>query len=523
MGDYGENSGSVGGVDPPTPVVTSPTGSLYGSEDLIGGRAPEPDTSADSAEVENPQYVNGQNADKKLGLYLDFNSVDAPQPVRGGYGGTDPGPRTYYYERLNPDVYAVPGTDSGDVSQASWPLGLSHNRAGSDPGAGWARQQNVKVLPSATAMAGVDMRLGPHAYRELHWHTANEWSLILKGCVRVSSVNDESQTFVDDVCAGDVWYFPSGVPHSIQAFDEGVEFLLVFDDGSFSEDETFLLSEMMLRTPVSVLAKNFEADPSAFNDLPQDELYVSPTSLLCLAKLPTFTSVADQLRQIFNGTPQPKEIDETQNLTSSAGSIDGVLASSQTYHWSKQAPYEVPGGSVKILDPTTFPVAENFAAALVTVQPGAMREIHWHTTSPEWNYFLQGSARITVFQAPEAARTFDFTAGTVGYIPQAASHYVENTGTEDVIFLEVLQATKFTDVSAAQWLALTPKQVVQDHLSLPSSVWDNLPKEKAYIKQGDKNMTALATGSASNTSAVKARDLEEGAVEETKRKVTFFA
>lgn len=198
----------------------------------------------------------------------------------------------------------------------------------------------------------------------------------------------------------------------------------------------------------------------------------------------------------------------------------------------------MPGGSVKILDPTTFPVAENFAAALVTVQPGAMREIHWHTTSPEWNFFLQGSARITVFQAPEAARTFDFTAGGVGYIPQAASHYVENTGDEDVIFLEVLQAKKFSDISAAQWLALTPKQVVQDHLHLDDSVWENLPKEKEYIKTGPLNMTALATadldGSASSASstsasstasgaAATARSLSNGEVEETKRKVSFFA
>ncbi|KKY32687.1 putative oxalate decarboxylase family bicupin [Diaporthe ampelina] len=508
MGDYGENSGPVGGVDPPIPTVTAPAGSLYGSEDLLGGNAALPDVESESAVVENPEYVNGQSADRKLGLYLDFNSVNAPQPERGGYGATDPGPRTYYYERINPDVYAVPGTDSGDVAQAMWPMGLSHNRAGSEPGAGWARQQNQDVLPSATAMAGVDMRLGPNAYRELHWHTANEWSLMLKGCVRISTVNEDGATDVDDVCAGDVWFFPSGVPHSIQAFDEGCEFLLVFDDGAFSEDETFLLSEMMLRTPVSVLSKNFKADPSAFKNIPQDELY------------------------IFNGTPQPKEIDETQNLTSSAGSLDGT-ANSYTYHWSEQKPYETPGGSVKILDPTTFPIASNFAAALVVVQPGAMREIHWHTTSPEWNYFLQGSARITVFQAPEAARTFDFTAGGVGYIPQASSHYVENTGTEDVIFLEVLQATKFSDVSAAQWLALTPKQVVQDHLDLPEGFWENLPKEKEYIKQGPKNMTALATASlddgdapAATTSATASaveRSIKAGSVEENRREVTFFA
>lgn len=156
-----------------------------------------------------------------------------------------------------------------------------------------------------------------------------------------------------------------------------------------------------------------------------------------------------------------------------------------------------------------------------------MREIHWHTTSPEWNYFLQGSARITVFSAPEAARTFDFTSGSVGYIPQAASHYVENTGDEDVIFLEVLQAPKFSDVSAAQWLALTPKQVVQDHLQVSDEFWDNLPKEKEYIKQGPTNMTSLAadtsSSSSSSSSSAKARDLGEGSVEEKKREVTFFA
>lgn len=275
MGDYGENSGSIGGVDPPTPTVTAVSGSLYGSEDLLGGIAPEEDTSVDSAVVDNPTYVNGQDADRKLGLYLDFNSVAAPQPVRGGYGATDPGARTYDYERLNPDVYAVPGTDNGAVPQAMWPMGLSHNRQGSDPGAGWARQQNTDVLPNAEAMAGVDMRLGPNAYRELHWHTANEWSLIMKGCVRVSTVGTDGATFVDDVCAGDVWYFPAGVPHAIQAFDEGTEFLLVFDQGDFSEDGTFLVSEMFLRTPISVLSKNFKTEPSSFKDIPQDELYVS--------------------------------------------------------------------------------------------------------------------------------------------------------------------------------------------------------------------------------------------------------
>lgn len=371
----------------------------------------------------------------------------------------------YAYDKLNPDLFAPPGTDTGDVPNAKWPLGLSHNRAGTGQNSGWARQQNVDVLPAATKFAGVDMRLAPGAYRELHWHTANEWSLILKGCVRLAAVNENGQTFLDDVCAGDVWFFPAGVPHSIQALDEGTEFLLVFDNGSFSEDATFLASELFIRQPKEVLSKNFKAPVSDFDNLPSDELY------------------------IFNGTPAPANI-SAQNVTSPYGQLP--INESYTYHFSQQAPLVVPGGTVKIIDPTTFPIASDFSAALVTIQPGAMRELHWHLTSDEWNYFLAGSARITVYLAPSSSRTFDFTAGDVGYIPASNSHYIENVGDEDVVFLEVLNAKKFSDISVAQWLALTPSQVVKDTLGVSQEFLDRLPKEKTYLKTGNTNLTALA-------------------------------
>ncbi|KAL7954052.1 Bicupin, oxalate decarboxylase/oxidase [Trichoderma compactum] len=466
----GENTGPVAGFTPPIPTVTAASGSLYGSTGLQGGVAPIPDTSDGSAVVKNIKEVPGQNADASLGVYLDFESVKEPQPIRGAFGGSDAGPRTFEYEKLNPDLFAAPGTDSGAVPNAVWPLGLSHNRPGASGRAGWARQQNTAVLPAATAMAGVDMKLEPHAYRELHWHTAGEWSLILKGCVRVAAVNDNSQTFTDDLCEGDVWFFPAGVPHSIQAFENGAEFLLVFDQGDFDENGTFLISEMFARTPRSVLSKNFRAPVDAFKNLPNNQLY------------------------IFNGTPQPKDISK-QNITGPNGSLSGP--SGYTYHWSQQKPFETPGGSVKILDPTTFPIASTFSAALVTVQPGAMRELHWHTSSDEWDYFLQGSGRATLYKAPSSANTFDFTAGDVGYIPQADAHYIENTGTEDLIFLEVLQAPHFSDISVAQWLALTPEQTVIDHLNIPSEVIEALPKEKTILKTGNTNLTEIVdTGKA---------------------------
>lgn len=320
------------------------------------------------------------------------------------------------YEKLNPDLYAPPGTDAGNVDNLKWPMGLSYNRGGLNR-SGFARQQNVYEMPAATAMAGVDMHLEPHAYRELHWHQANEWAYILNGSARVGAVTDAGQTIYDDLNAGDVWFFPAGIPHTIQALDQGTEFLLVFDSGTFSEENTFLASELFLRTPKSVLAKDLKTDVSALANLPPDQLY------------------------IFPGTPAPSNLSE-QNITGPGGSIP--LEQSYTYHFSQQEAYFVDGGSIKIIDPSTFPIASNFSAALVTIHPGAMREIHWHTDSDEWDFFIEGNSRMTVFSAPAASRTFDFAAGDVGYVPLTESHYVENTGDVDVVYLEILRAPKYS-------------------------------------------------------------------------------
>ncbi|KAF3391398.1 Oxalate decarboxylase OxdC [Penicillium rolfsii] len=431
---------------------------LRGSEALLGYSATEQVASGSKPDIKYT-LLPGQKEDSKIGSYLDFENVENPQPIRGTTGSDDPGPRNYYYDRINSDKLAPPGTDHGATINAQWPMGLSHNRLGID-NAGWARQENTVVMPDATEMAGVDMRLEPAAYRELHWHVASEWSLILNGSCRIQAINENGETFIDDLQAGDVWFFPPGIPHSIQALDDGVEFLLVFDQGDFSEDNTFLATEVFLHSPREVLAKNLGVSISAFDNIPDDELY------------------------IFKGTPAPKDIEE-QNVTTSAGLVP--RSQSYSYHFSEQPAHEVAGGSVKIVDPLTFPVASNFSAAVVTVNPGGMREIHWHPTSDEWTFFIKGQGRATLFTAPNAATTFDYRAGDVGYFPKSNSHYIENTGDEELIFLEVLQAPQFTDMALGQWIASTPKQIVKDTLNLSDSTLSQLKTEKQYVVAGTKS------------------------------------
>src|SRR5207248_7664498 len=111
--------------------------------------------------------------------------------------------------------------------------------------------------------------------RELHWHTAGEWAIMLYGTARITATDADGKSFVADVKKNDLWYFPTGIPHSIQGLEpDGAEFMLVFDDGDFSESETVLLSDAMSHLPPDVLSKNFGVPQQALKKLPKHELFI---------------------------------------------------------------------------------------------------------------------------------------------------------------------------------------------------------------------------------------------------------
>jgi oxalate decarboxylase len=146
-----------------------------------------------------------------------------------------------------------------------------------------------------------------------------------------------------------------------------------------------------------------------------------------------------------------------------------------------QEPIRVAGGQVRIVDSSNFPAATTIAAALVEIEPGGLRELHWHPNTDEWQYYISGSGRMTVFASSGKARTFDYQAGDVGYVPFAMGHYVQNTGDEPLRFLEMFRSPYFADISANQWMALTPPELVQAHLNLDPQIIAALSKDKAVI------------------------------------------
>lgn len=112
----------------------------------------------------------------------------------------------------------------------------------------------------------------------------------------------------------------------------------------------------------------------------------------------------------------------------------------------------------------------------------------------EWDYFLEGHARITIFAGNTNARTFDFQAGDVGYITSNNGHYVENIGSTPVRYLELFKTAKYVDFSLSNWLALTPPAVVKAHLGFSDATIAKLQTFKTKNHQiVPDNMSRNAT------------------------------
>jgi oxalate decarboxylase len=278
------------------------------------------------------------------------------------------------------------------------------------------------------------------------------------GKARVTVLNPDGTMFIDDIGEGDLWFFPAGYPHSIQGLGaDGCQFLLVFDEGNFSEDNTFLLSEFMAHTPPDVLMKNSNLSASDIAKLPKEQLYIFPATL-------------------------------PQSIAADRAAIGGssVQASQQyTFKMASMEPTKkTPGGEVRIVDSRNFPVSTTVAAGLVRLKPGAIRELHWHPNASEWQFWLAGSGRMTIVMPDGRARTMDFNANDVGFVPAVAGHYVENTGDTDVVFLEMFKAPQFLDVSLNNWIRRMPPEMATAHLNLDAATLKKIPSEKQEIIAG---------------------------------------
>ena len=315
------------------------------------------------------------------------------------------------------------------------------------------KEATVLQLPISKGIAGVSMTLEPGAMRELHWHaTAAEWAFVLEGRVRTTVIDPRGYAETNDFEPGDVWYFPRGHGHMLECLgNEPAHFILIFDNGYFSEFGTFSISDWIGLTPKPLLAKSLGLPESAFDDFPEDEVY--------FARGPAPS--AKPLMPLQGWRPPPH---------------------THRYQLLAQPPHRVfKGGREWRVDSTRFPISTTIAGVILDLEPGALRELHWHPSADEWHYVVAGQISVTMFGSHGRYRVETLDQGDVGYIPQGYGHSIENIGATPCRVLIGFNTGVYETIDLSQWIAGNPADVLAKNFGKPAALFEKFPRRDVFI------------------------------------------
>ncbi len=318
---------------------------------------------------------------------------------------------------------------------------------------GSAKEATVAEFPISQSIAGVSMRLQPGAMRELHWHSlAAEWAYLLEGRCRATVISPNGQAEIAEFGPGDTWYFPRGHGHALQGLGPGpCHFLLGFDNGHFSEFGTFSVTDWIAHTPPAILARNLGLPLDAFSRFPKKEVYIGT------GRVPPAP-----IEPLRHGELQPSQF-------------------AHKYRLDQQPPKVFEGGREFIVSQKEFPIQITLTAVRMDLQPGALRELHWHPHADEWQYYVRGQARVTIFGSHGRVRTEEFAPGHVAFIQQGYGHYIEQIGGEPTEILVLFNSGVYEEISLASWLGGNPSSILEDNFGLPKSLVDRLPRKERGI------------------------------------------
>jgi oxalate decarboxylase len=317
----------------------------------------------------------------------------------------------------------------------------------------YGKEATVAQLPISKGIAGVSMKLQPGAMRELHWHaTAAEWAFVIEGRTRTTVIDPQGNAETNDFEPGDVWYFPRGHGHQLECLgDKPTQFILIFDNGYFSEFGTFSITDWIAHTPKPLLAKNFGVPQSTFDGFPEKEVYFA------------------------RGSVPPEK---------PAIPLQGQKLPPQTHKWRLLAQSPIvdnKGGRLWLVDSHNFAISKTITGAVLDLEPGALRELHWHPTADEWQYIIDGKVSITMFGSGGRYRAETLEKGDVGYIPQGYGHSLENVGDKPCRILIGFNNGVYETIDLSQWIAGNPADVLATNFGKPPALFEKFPRNDVFI------------------------------------------
>jgi oxalate decarboxylase len=233
--------------------------------------------------------------------------------------------------------------------------------------------------------------------------------------------------------------------------DEPCHFVLIFDNGYFSEFGTFSITDWIGHTPKALLAKNFGLPAATFDGFPKSEVYFA------------------------QGSPPP---------ANAAAPLGGAHPGPRTHKYrllADEPRVTAKGGRLWVIDSGKFPISKTITGAILELEPGALRELHWHPTADEWQYVFEGQLSVSLFGAKGRYRTETLEAGDVGYVPQGYGHALENVGGKPCRALIGFNSGVYEDIDLSEWFAANPTDVLATNFGKPAELFERFPQDDSFI------------------------------------------
>ena len=158
-----------------------------------------------------------------------------------------------------------------------------------------------------------------------------------------------------------------------------------------------------------------------------------------------------------------------------------ITSESHLFHLSALAPTTYDGGSLQQAHEGNFPILTGQEASiqLITLQPGGIREPHWHPSAWEINLVTSGIATWVLIDGNGNNESFEAQVDDVVFAPQGTFHYFENRGTDDlnVLIIQNTSAPEDKDnIGLGESLSRIPPRVLSAIFGVPAETFNSFKK-----------------------------------------------
>jgi oxalate decarboxylase len=136
---------------------------------------------------------------------------------------------------------------------------------------------------------------------------------------------------------------------------------------------------------------------------------------------------------------------------------------------SAEVQHESELGSIRRLTKDAFPILERMSIKRLVIEPGALREPHWHADADELTYCLAGDVLVSILDSADVFASFTLGAGEMFHVQSGSLHHIENVGDSMAELIVVFSNPSPEDFSLHGSFGAMSDAVLGNTYGLPAS------------------------------------------------------